>query len=72
MRAVGPPRNLRLSENAGALVGKAVDEESFYQVLDKIKEHKAFSNVQMIHIRNAGRDSREKEFAVNFQFQGVK
>lgn len=64
--------NLRLSENAGALVGKAVDEESFYQVLDKIKEHKTFSNVQMIHIRNAGRDSREKEFAVNFQFQGVK
>ncbi len=64
--------NLRLSENAGALVGKAVDEESFYQVLDKIKQHGAFSNVQMIHIRNAGRASAEKEFAVNFEFQGVK
>jgi len=64
--------NLRLSENAGALVGRAVDEESFYQVLDKIKQHKAFSNVQMIHIRNAGRDSRDKEFAVNFKFRGVK
>ena len=64
--------NLRLSENVGALVGKASDEQSFYQVLDKIKEHKAFSNVQMIHIRNAGRDSREKEFAVNFEFQGGK
>ena len=64
--------NLRLSENAGALVGKAVDEESFYKVLDEIKQHEAFSNVQMIHVRNAGRDSREKEFAVNFQFQGVK
>ena len=64
--------NLRLSENAGALVGKAVDEESFYGVLDKIKQHEAFNNVQMIHIRNAGRDSREKEFAVNFEFRGVK
>jgi len=65
--------NLRLSENAGAaLVGKAVDENSFYEVLDKIKEHKAFSNVQMIHIRDAGRDSREKEFAVHFEFRGVK
>jgi hypothetical protein len=64
--------NLRLSENAGALVGKAVDEESFYQVLDKIKQDQAFSNVQMIHIRNAGRDSSQKEFAVNFEFQGVK
>jgi hypothetical protein len=65
--------NLRLSENAGAaLVGKAVDEKSFYEVLDKIKEQKAFSNVQMIHIRDAGRDSREKEFAVHFEFKGVK
>jgi hypothetical protein len=65
--------NLRLSENAGAaLVGKAVDEKSFYEVLDKIKEQKAFSNVQMIHIRDAGRDSKEKEFAVHFEFRGVK
>lgn len=65
--------NLRLSENAGAaLVGKAVDEKSFYEVLDKIKENKAFSNVQMIHIRDAGRDSREKEFAVHFEFRGLK
>jgi len=64
--------NLRLSENGGALIGKAVDEESFYQVLDKIRQDQAFSNVQMIHIRNAGRDSSQKEFAVNFEFQGVK
>jgi hypothetical protein len=64
--------NLRLSENAGALVGKAVDENSFYEVLDKIKQNEAFSSVQMIHIRNAGRDSREKEFAINFEFRGVK
>ena len=65
--------NLRLSENAGAaLVGKAVDEESFYEVLDKIKQHEAFFNVQMIHLRNVGRDLSEKEFAVNFEFRGVK
>ena len=65
--------NLRLSENAGAaLVGKAVDEKSFYEVLDKIKGQKAFTNVQMIHIRDAGRDSKEKEFAVHFEFKGVK
>lgn len=65
--------NLRLSEDAGAaLVGKAVDEESFYEVLDKIKQHEAFFNVQMIHLRNVGRDLREKEFAVNYEFRGVK
>ena len=64
---------LRISENAGAaLVGKAVDEESFYEVLDKIKQHEAFFNVQMIHLRNVGRDLREKEFAVNFEFRGMK
>ncbi len=65
--------NLRLSDSAGAaLVGKAVDEVSFYEVLDKIKQHEAFSNVQMIHVRNVGRDLSEKEFAVNFEFRGVK
>jgi len=65
--------NLRLSESAGAaLVGKAADEESFYEVLDKIKQHEVFFNVQMIHLRNVGRDLREKEFAVNFEFRGVK
>ena len=65
--------NLRLSENVGAaLVGKAVDEASFYEVLDRIKQHEAFFNVQMIHLRNVGRDLRDKEFAVNFEFRGVK
>jgi len=65
--------NLRLSENAGAaLVGKAVDEASFYEVLDEIKQHEAFFNVQMIHLRNVGRDLRDKEFAVNFEFRKAK
>ena len=65
--------SLALNENGtGSLVGKATSEASFYQVLDKIKENKAFSEVKMIHIRDAGRDSREKEFAINFKFQGAK
>ena len=49
-----------------------MSEASFYEVLDKIKQNKAFSDVQMIHVRDAGRDSREKEFAISFKFQGVK
>jgi hypothetical protein len=65
--------NLRLSEDAGAaLVGKAVNEESFYEVLDKIKQNDAFFNVQMVHLRKVGRDLTEQEFAVNFEFRGVK
>ena len=65
--------SLALGENGvGALVGKANDEESFYEVLDHMKQNDAFVEVKMIHIRDAGRDSREKEFAVNFKFQGVR
>ncbi len=65
--------SLAVTENgAGSLVGKATSEASFYEVLDKIKQNKVFSHVQMIHVRDAGRDSREKEFAVNFTFQGAK
>ena len=65
--------SLALNENGtGLLVGKTTSESSFYEVLDKIKENKAFSDVKMIHIRDAGRDSREKEFAVNFKFESVK
>ena len=65
--------SLALNENGtGSLVGKATSEASFYEALDKIKENKAFSDVKMIHIRDAGRDSREKEFAINFKFQGEK
>jgi len=65
--------SLRLNENGGgSLVGKAGSEGSFYEVLDKIRQNQAFSDVQMIHIRDAGRDSREKEFAVNFRFRGTK
>ena len=65
--------SLALSEKAeGSLVGKAVDEQSFYEVLDNIKQNSAFSGVMMMHLRDAGRDSREKEFAVTFRFQGLK
>ncbi len=56
----------------GTLIGKTNREESFYEVLDKIKERKAFAEVKMIHIRDAGKGSREKEFAVSFKFGSVK
>ena len=63
--------SLALSENAeGSLVGKAVDEKSFYEVLDNIKQNSAFSGVMMMYLRDAGSSSREKEFAVTFKFQG--
>jgi hypothetical protein len=65
--------SLALSEQAeGSLVGKAVDETSFYEVLDKLKQNEAFSGVMMMHLRDAGGSSTEKEFAVTFKFRGLK
>jgi len=65
--------SLALSEEAeGSLVGKAVDEASFYEVLDSIKQNSAFSAVMMMHLRDAGGSSREKEFAMTFKFKGLK
>jgi hypothetical protein len=65
--------SLALTENAeGSLVGRAVDDASIIEVQDSIKRNKAFSDVQMIHIRDVGRNSTEKEFAVKFKFEGVR
>jgi hypothetical protein len=65
--------SLNLSEQAeGSLVGKAVDDTSFYEVLNKMKQNEAFSDVMMMHLRGAGGSSREKEFAVTFKFRGSK
>lgn len=65
--------SLALSDQAeGSLVGKAVDEASFYEVLGRIKENEAFGGVMMMYLRDAGGSSREKEFAVTFKFRGLK
>lgn len=65
--------SLALNENgSGSVVGKATSPESIEEVLDKIRGNSAFSDVQTIHIQNAGRDAREKEFAISFVFKGAR
>jgi hypothetical protein len=65
--------NLAVSEAAqGLLVGKATDTQSFYDVLNKMKQNEAFAGVAMVYLRDAGGSSRQKEFAVSFKFQGVR
>ena len=65
--------SLALNENAeGTLVGRAVDDASIIEVQDHIKQNEMFADVQMIHIRDVGRNSNEKEFAMKFKFQGVR
>jgi hypothetical protein len=64
---------LALNENSeGSLVGRAVDDAGIIEVQDHIKQNDTFSDVQMIHIRDVGRNSSEKEFAMKFKFQGVR
>lgn len=65
--------SLALNENStGLVLGKATTEAGFYDVFDKINGNKAFFNPEIVHIRDAGRDSREKEFGINFTFKGAK
>ncbi|MCU0914748.1 MAG: hypothetical protein MUC88_09315 [Planctomycetes bacterium] len=67
--------SLALNENGtGSIVGKTSNEQSFHEVLDQLKQTPEFSDVKMIHLRDVGRDSREKEFAISFKFkfQGAK
>lgn len=65
--------SLALSETSeGSLIGRATDEQSFYEVLNNIKQNAAFSNVMMMYLRDAGGSAQEKTFAVTFKFQGVK
>jgi len=59
-------------DGAGLVVGKATSDLNVYEVFDKIKGSEAFSDAQLIHTRDAGRNSREREFAINFTFKGVK
>ncbi len=65
--------SLALSETSeGSLIGRATDEQSFYEVLNNIKQNAAFSDVMMMYLRDAGGSAQEKTFAVTFKFQGVK
>ena len=68
--------SLALNENGtGSVVGKTTSETNFHEVVDKItQDDKEFADVKMMYLRDPGRDSREKEFAINFnfKFQGGK
>lgn len=66
-------KTLILNENGTASVsGTTTSEASVYAVLDKLKVNKNFSDVKLSHVRDIGRDSRDKEFAITFTFRGVK
>jgi len=59
-------------DGAGSVVGKATSDLDVIELFDQIKESPAFSDAKLIHTRDAGRNSREREFAINFTFKGAK
>ena len=52
------------------LAGKAVSETAVLDVLDRIKENPRMSQVKSLYLRQAGRNGREKAFAVSFSYGG--
>lgn len=65
--------SLGLTDEAdGSVMGRAVNEASVLDVIDRIKDNKAFSDVQTVHIRGVGGNSSEKEFVAKFKFQGAR
>jgi hypothetical protein len=61
--------NLALNEDMEGIVsGKATDEESVMEVLDKLKKNILFSDVQMIYMRDSGRTSQDISFSINFSY----
>jgi hypothetical protein len=63
--------NLALSEKLkGVISGRASDEKSVIDVLDKLKVTGLFSDVQMIYLQDNGKNSQEVSFSMNFSFTG--
>jgi hypothetical protein len=55
-------------EMTGIISGKANDEESILEVMDKMKKSDDFSDVQMIYMRDGGSENREVSFSMSFVF----
>ena len=52
----------------GIISGKSVDERTVLEVLDTLKGGGVFSDVKLLHMRQAGGSSRGVSFAISFTF----
>lgn len=59
-------------EMTGIISGKANNEVSIIEVMDKMKKNDAFSDVQMIYMRDSGAESQEISFSMSFIFIGAR
>jgi hypothetical protein len=61
--------SLAVRENKqGLITGQAVKESDVLGVLDALKGNPAFSEVAMVHMRDAGRETNEVSFAITFKY----
>jgi hypothetical protein len=66
-------KTLILNENGtGSVSGSTTNAPNFHEVLDKMQQNAVFVDPRMTHLREAGRDSRDDEFIINFTFRGAK
>ncbi|MBN1360562.1 MAG: hypothetical protein JW993_08220 [Sedimentisphaerales bacterium] len=56
----------------GLLVGRANTQANYYEVLNQLQQNPAFANVMQVYLREAGGSARQQEFAIKFEFKGVK
>jgi len=62
--------NLTMREDMkGILTGRAVDEKSVLDVLDKMKANKTLADVKMLHMRSSGTKNTEITFSISFSYQ---
>jgi hypothetical protein len=65
--------NLSVREDLkGVLTGRAADEKSVLDVLDRMKASKYLSDVKMLQMRSAGNKTTDVTFSIGFTFLDVK
>jgi hypothetical protein len=65
--------NLAIAENRRAVItGQATGARPYLQVLDAIRSHTAFENVDVLYQREAGQGSNDVSFAISFEFKEGK
>jgi hypothetical protein len=61
--------SLALNEEMNGIIsGKANGEDDIIEVMDKMKKSDAFSDVQIVYMRDGGKDTREVSFSMSFVF----
>ncbi len=55
----------------GLVSGKSVDSKTVLELVDKIKQNKSFSDVNLLYIRQSSGSSQDIVYAVSFIFRGI-